>query len=543
MPPDLASAARRLDGRPYPAYRDLAGSWDLGAVELSIDRVQGDPFAAPSRLSVRIHTRIPVAWLADRHARRAAEDWLLRRFGSRLAGTKRGSGRSGALGCYRPGPEICERSAVRLDRDGTATVRFTAGLPARGRRILGHQAAELLTLDVARAAKRLEVGDDAGLRAQIDSVLRQRTLRAALKPNGLVAFLEDGSVLPRADGVSQAPLPGAVPFVSPASLRVTLDTPWGGVVGMGIPSGVTVLTGGGFHGKSTVLAALARGHLDHVPGDGREGVVTTPDTVKIRAEDGRAVHAVDISDFLGDLPGGRTTRPFTTTDASGSTSQAASIVEARESGADLLLVDEDTSATNLLVRDPRMAALIPADREPITPFVTRVRQLAEAGISTVIVVGGVADYLGVADRVVAMANWLPTDVTTAARALVPEGPEPPGPLGPPSPRVPAPRRIERVRARDTRAVELDKEEVVLTAVEQVLDGAHAATIGQAVRFLLALADGARPLPVLLDAVEAILDDEGVEALSPWSPPGGTLVRPRRHEITAALSRFRSARLS
>ncbi|MCA9570452.1 MAG: ABC-ATPase domain-containing protein, partial [Myxococcales bacterium] len=358
---DLASVARGLEGRPYPAYRALEGSWSLGDIELSVDHVQGDPFAAPSRLSLVVPTGIPTHWLATRTLREAAEDFLLRRFGASLAGERRGSGRSGELGVYRPGPEICERSAVRIDRAGRATVRFTAGLPARGRRILGREAADLLTGDVPAAAGALRVGEHTGLRAHLDSVVRQRALRDALKGAGLVAFIADGSVLPRASGVSQDPLPGAVPFESPPSLRTTLDTPFGPVLGMGVPAGVTVLTGGGFHGKSTVLQALQRGHFDHVPGDGREGVVTTPHAVKVRAEDGRAVRDVDIGDFLGDLPGGRTTSPFRTDDASGSTSQAAAMVEAIETGAKVLLLDEDTSATNLLVRDARMAALIPDD--------------------------------------------------------------------------------------------------------------------------------------------------------------------------------------
>ncbi|MCB9673638.1 MAG: ABC-ATPase domain-containing protein [Alphaproteobacteria bacterium] len=541
----LASILARLDGRPYPAYRDLEGEWSLGETVLHVDHVQGDPFAAPSRVRVVRETGIPSAWLDDPVARCAAEDWLLRRFGDGLEGASRGSGRSGALGVYRPGPEVCERSVVRLDPSGRVTVRFTAGLPARGRRILGRQAEAMLCDDVPDAARRLVVGADPTLEAHITSVRRQRALRDALVPAGLIAFVEDGSVLPRASGVDRGPLVGAVPFESPASLRVTLHTPFGSAVGMGIPAGVTVVTGGGFHGKSTVLAALQEGHLDHVPGDGREGVVALPDTVKVRAEDGRAVRGVDISAFLGDLPGGRSTTWFDTDDASGSTSQAAAMVEAIETGAKVLLLDEDTSATNLLVRDARMAALIPDDREPITPFVRRVRQLhAERGVSTVFVIGGVGDYLAAADVVIAMTEWRPSDVTARARELAPERPVPPGPLPSPAPRCPRADGLEgRVRARDTRAVSLDREEIDLTAVEQVLDAAHSATLGHALRFLGGLADGRRSVPQLLDALDAILDDEGIEALSPFREPPGTLVRPRRHEIAAALNRFRGLRLA
>lgn len=539
---DLQATCRSIDGRPYPAYRDLRGRWDVDELVVCIDRVQGDPFASPSRLTVELQTDIPGRLLVDRDHREAVEDALLRAFAQGLNGSRRGSGKSGQLGVYRPGPEVCERSAVRIDADGWVRVRFTAGLPAKGRRVLGRAAAEMLTQDVPRAARRLlDLAPDV-LEAHVHSVLRQRALRRSLRERGLVGFIGNGSVLPRASGVSTRPLPDAVPFESPPSLAVTLTTPYGDVTGMGIAKGVTVLTGGGFHGKSTVLQALQTGHLDHIPGDGRETVVSSPHAVKIRAEDGRPVHAVDISPFLGSLPGGRTTTPFVTRDASGSTSQAASILEAIEAGADLLLVDEDTSATNLLVRDPRMAALIPADREPITPFLVRVRQLAEQGISTVLVVGGVADYLGVADQVVTMTDWRPSDVTEAAHALVPERPAPPGPFTRGAPRTPRRHDLDRVRARDTRAVSIDKVEIDLTAVEQVLDGPHAATLGHALRFLLDLADGRRPLPMLLDAFEAIVDDEGIEAVSTWSSPEGTLVRPRRHELAATLNRYRNLQL-
>ena len=396
----LKRLLERIDGRSYPAYRDVRGTWQIEDLTLIIDHVQGDPFAAPSRLRLRVQTGIRREVSTDRDAKEAAEDWLLRRFGANLVGRSRGSGRSGRLDVYRPGPEILERSGVRLGLNGVAEVRFTAGLPAQGRRVLGQQAWYLLTDDVAAAASHLIVADDnaEALDAHVASVQAQRAFRRQLHGRGLAAFIADGSVLPRRSGVDQRPLQDAVPFRSPPSLRIELDTDAGPVAGMGIPHGVVLITGGGFHGKSTVLAALQRGHLDHIPGDGRERVVADLDTVKIRAEDGRRVEQVDISGFLRDLPGGRSTAPFSSDDASGSTSQAAAIVEAAEAGAKVLLLDEDTSATNLLVRDARMRALIPREREPITPFVERVREVRDSwGVSTVMVVGGVGDYLAVAD--------------------------------------------------------------------------------------------------------------------------------------------------
>lgn len=528
----------RIDGRPYPAYRDLRGSWALpGGLELVVDHVQGDPFASPSK----VRLRVPLDLAHTGIDRRAAEDWLLRRFGDRLTSRSRGSGRSGALGIYRPGPEITERTAARLGPRGVE-LRMTVGLPARGRRILGRQAWELLCEDLPDAARALD--DLTGLDAHLESVRDQQALRDQLAERGLVAFVADGSVLPRRSGIDQRPLAEAVPFEAPETMAVTLTTPHAGEVrGWGVRAGVTLITGGGFHGKSTVLAALQRGHLDHVPGDGRERVVALPSVVKVRAEDGRRIEKVDISAFLGELPGGRSTAPFSTEDASGSTSQAAALVEAIEAGAGLVLLDEDTSATNLLVRDERMRALIPREREPITPLVERVRQLhAEWGVSTVMVVGGVGDFLAVADTVLGMADYQAQDWTERARALAGPAPTSPGPLPRPSPRAVLARGLEpgKIRAWDERRLRYGDTELELGAVEQVLDAAHAGTLGQALRFLHdELVDDQRTLPQLLDALDAILRDEGLEVLSPRDHPDGRLLFPRRQEVAAALDRLRT----
>ena len=543
--PRLESRLQSIDGRPYPAYRDLKGRWRLGELDLAVDHVQGDPYAAPSRLRIFAPTGIDTATCTDPDRREAAEDWLLRRVGHGLRDERRGSGRSGELTVYRPGPEILARSSLRLHADGSAEVRLQAGLPARGRRILGDQAAALLLEDLPALARLLQPGRFSDhLQAHIASVLRQRALRRQLRQRGLVAFVADGAVLARASGVDRQPLAGALPFSSPPELRVRLETDQGPVTGMGIPTGVTLIVGGGFHGKSTLLQALQWGHLDHRPGDGREGVVSDPDTVKVKAEEGRRVEKVDISAFLMDLPGGRDTAPFSTDDASGSTSQAAAIAEAVESGARVLLLDEDSSATNLLVRDARMRQLIAPDKEPITPLVERVRQLhRERDISLVMVVGGVGDYLAVADTVIAMESWEPRVVTDQAHAIAGPAPQPPGPLPGPSPRLLDPRSLEptgrgKVRARSDRGVSYGGEEVDLLAVEQVLDAAHAATLGHALRVLSELSDPT-PVPRALDKLEAILAAEGLDALSPHREPVGDIIQPRRHELAAALNRLRT----
>lgn len=547
----LEALLRRIDGGPYNRLHALKGAWRVGAVVVEVDHVQGDPFAAPSAVRVTTPTGIDPACCAHPGDRVAAEDWLLRRFGDGLQGPRVGSGRSGELAVYRPGPEITRRSAVRLLADGRVEVRMGVGLPAQGRRVLGEAAYRLLARTVPAAAARLQgVGGDAGLAAQVRSVRRQAALRAQLEGRGLVAFVADGSVLPRSSGIDPRPLAGAVPFEAPDALAVTLDSPTGPVRGLGVGQGVTLITGGGFHGKSTLLMALQHGHLDHVPGDGRDGVVSLPDTVKVRAEDGRSVAAVDVSAFLSGLPGGTLTRPFSTRDASGSTSQAAAIIEAVEAGARVVLLDEDTSATNLLVRDHRMAALIPPALEPITPLVCRARQLWDtAGVSLVMVVGGVGDFLAVADRVIGMQSWRAVDLTAAARQVAGPAPVPPGAWPQPPARVPEPQGLAptgrgRVRARDADRVEMGHDLLDLAAVEQVIDRAHAATLGHALRVLVSAGcvDGTASVPEALDAFEGLLERCGLDALSPFERPVGDLVWPRRHEVAAALNRHRALRM-
>lgn len=546
----LEELCRHIDGRPYPAWKELLGEWRLDDdLLLLVDHVQGDPYAAPSRVRLRLPGGLPPELLSDEAGRVAVADWLLRSFGRLLRRLSDRRGASGPAGfsIYRPGPEVVARSAVRVDARGTVEARFEASLPARGRRVLGRQGLGMLLSDLPKAAEALRVGGEppAELSAHVASVRRQRQLRDQLEARGLVAFLADGSVLPRDSGVSTGPLAQAVPLQAPDSLRVELQTDQGPVAGLGIPRGITVVTGGGFHGKSTLLQALQWGHLDHVPGDGREAVVCLPDAVKVRAEDGRSVQSVDISAFLSELPGGRDTRAFSTADASGSTSQAAAVVEAVEAGARLLLLDEDTSATNLLVRDARMRQLVPREREPITPLVERMRQLRDDwGVSVVIVVGGVGDFLAVADTVVGMDAWRPVDLTEAAHRVGGAAPTPPGPLPPVRARTLRPGCLaperHRVRARSRRQLDHGGEEIDLVAVEQVLDAAHARSLGQALRVLDRLhGEGPATVPALLDRLDALLRDGGPEVLSPWDAPPGDLVAPRRHEVAAALNRLRT----
>lgn len=561
---DLLATLNRIDGRGYRAYKDIRGSYQAEGFVLHVDHVQGDPFADPSRVRVVVppETSELPAWCRSSPSRRVSTaDFLNREFADALHQFSRpsGSGKGGELRILRPGQEVLERTSLVVREDGTVEARFQLGLPAAGRRVLGRAAARLLEEDVGDAvhdALRFSALDPAALRHHLEVVEDAQALRALLPERGLVAFVAEGAILPRASGTSDQPLgTGAVPFQAPPELRVTLEAPHAGAVpGLGVPRGVTLVVGGGFHGKSTLLRSLERGVYDHVPGDGREQVVTHPDAVKVRAEDGRAVTGTDIRNFVDRLPGGQSTHGFTTRNASGSTSQAAALVEALEAGARVLLMDEDTSATNLLIRDARMQALVPEALEPITPYLDRARHLADVqGVSTILVCGGSGDYFDVADQVLAMESYLPRCRTTEARevaAALPSRREPsPTPWVPPVSRVPDPRSLDPARGRRPRSIKTPSalrllygtEEVSLQGLEQLVEVAQ----GRAIAHVLASArgvelDGRASLPEVLDRVMARLGAEGLESSTPYLV--GTLSGFRRYELAAFLNRIRSLRV-
>jgi len=592
---DLERLLEQLDGRGYKAYREIEGAWQFPEFTLHVDRVQSDPFAAPSKLRVRVP--LDVLFLAgnlfDGAVRRmACSAWLARAFRAAIEALRpprMGSGKGGQISIDAGGQEILERTAVVFGED-FVEARIEVGLPAAGRRALGREAIRLLVEGLPRLVSRAWIdrsdADEAALRHFVDCVENQECVRATLADRGLVAFVGDGAILPRASGASELPMePGhALPFSSPEAFRVEIEVPradagmpgriWRG---MGVPRGVVLLVGGGYHGKSTLLRAIERAVVPHGPGDGRETVVSDPRLVKVRAEDGRAVTGVDIQAFIDHLPrppgeaAARDTRCFSTDDASGSTSQAANIAEALEVGATGLLLDEDTSATNFMVRDARMQALVHPEDEPITPFLDRVRALWEDfGISSLIVMGGSGDYFEVADAVVELHAYQPRDATARAREIAATSPaerrsEPRTPLRAPIPRIPDPASFDPRRgAREVKVSARGRDEILfgrttidLRTVEQLFDPSQTRAIAGAmllVKSLLgkeqALADrsergGPPTLAGILDAVEALLDERGLDILDPFHRPErhpGALARPRRFELAAAINRMRGLRV-
>ena len=557
-----------MDHRGYPAYKDLRGEWSFGSYVLGIDHVQGDPFAAPSRLSIRVagaRAAFPSAYYQEKVCRIALQDAINRIFlreTDRYSFKARGSGKSGLLSVSRPGQEVLERSAVTIDpKDGSLLVRFACGFPANGRSINAGELDRIL-FDFLPACVQASLFykslSSAAVRAVIDLAQDQQAIRDQLDAMGLCAFVADGSILPRASGVSEKPMQNAVPFVSPASLQVALTLPHKGrITGLGIRKGITLIVGGGYHGKSTLLKALERGVYNHIAGDGREYVITDDSAFKVRSEDGRSIKNTDISMFINNLPNGKNTRSFYTEDASGSTSQAANVIEAIESGTRVFLIDEDTCATNFMVRDELMQRVVCRQEEPITPFVERARFLYEkCGISSVLVAGSSGSYFYIADTIIQMDRYRPKDITAAAReeAISYAGGASPvaelsDPVLPSFRRTPtfnsSLRREDRVKtkSRGVDNIQLGREGIDLRGLEQIVDPEQTAALS----YILArsernLLDGRKTLREIVEEICLLLEKEGLAGLSDSSYLPADLAVPRRQEIFGCFDRYRGLKI-
>lgn len=558
---DLRQLLERIDHRGYPAYKDTKGAYQFGKYILCIDHVQGDPFASPSKLHVQVPGRtagIPSGFYDSKCKKTAVCDRLLRNFAKQIeqySFQAHGSGKSGIIQVTRCGQEVLERTACEIEeKTGDVIVRFEVGFPARGRTIQAGELVKILyrflpvCVEKALYYKNL---DQKALREATELAVDQEYIRGRLEQEDLVAFIADGSVLPRESGISERPMKGAVPFVSPQSMQVTMTLPYKGkITGMGIRRGITLIVGGGYHGKSTLLKALERGVYPHIAGDGREYVITGAAAVKIRAEDGRSIRHTDISMFIKDLPNGKDTGAFDTEDASGSTSQAANVVEAMEAGASTFLIDEDTSATNFMVRDELMQQVIHRDKEPITPFIERVQELCETyGISTVLVAGSSGAYFQIADQIIQMDQYVPKEITELAKKAAAGYPA----LKFPEKRPEKPSFDRKIRknvgirqkgrvklktiGRD--AVMIGHETIDLRYVEQLVDGEQLNTLGQVVRYLEEeVFDGKKTLKQAIQQAREVLEKKGLAGICEGNTVPGNLAMPRVQEIFACMNRYR-----
>ncbi len=571
---DLRTALRAIDHKGYPAYKSLAGSYQFTEFCLCIDHVQGDPFAAPSSLRVEVLHKtagFPGEYYRRDCSRIALADFLTRQFAAKMEDYNfkaKGSGKSGLISTARCGQEVLERSACEIS-DTKITVRFHVGFPAFGRTINAGELEKILFDFLPRCVedsffyRRLEAKK---VEAAVFLAEDQEALREILKKEKLAAFVANGAILPRKSGVSDVPMKDSVPFSSPATMERSFSLPHRGKIsGMAIPQGITLIVGGGYHGKSTLLEALQNGVYNHIAGDGREYVVTDNTAVKLRAEDGRSVRNVDISLFINDLPNKKDTSAFSTPDASGSTSQAAGVIENMEAGSKLFLIDEDTSATNFMVRDDFMQQVISREKEPITPFLERVRDLYEKeGISTILVAGSSGAFFYVADTILQMDCYHPVDITASVKKLCAQRPAPRTTA--PDFKTPADKRLlppykqrkkggkdyygrerkgnenshERMKiktfGRDS--FSLDKETIDLRYVEQIADAEQTTALAYLLRYALEQEmDGKRTPRQTVRHLFELLEEKG------WEPFCGTyipcgLAKPRTQEMFACLNRFR-----
>ncbi len=561
---DLRDLLNRIDHRGYPAYKDTKGSWQFDGYVLSIDHVQGDPFAAPSKVSVHVPGKLaafPTELYDEKYKRIALQDYLIRQFSKQVQAftfKAKGSGKSGLISVSHCGQEILERTACEIDKNGMVIVRMEIGFPANGRTINSRELCKILfdflpgcvkkslyyrSLDTKAVQRNKELSED------------QQFIRQELSRMNLAAFVANDSILPRESGVSERPMKEAVPFLSPKSMEITLNLPYrGNISGMGIPQGITLVVGGGYHGKSTLLKALELGVYNHIAGDGREYVITDNTAMKIRAEDGRSIKQVDISMFINNLPNKKDTLHFCTEDASGSTSQAANVVEAMEMGANLLLIDEDTSATNFMIRDELMQRVVNRESEPITPFIDRVEELSEKrGISTILVAGSSGSYFHKADCIIQMDHYLPRDITEFAKKEATAFPLPEEPVSPASEpsyqRIVKPdgafRKNDRIKLKTQGkdSIIINRDTIDLRYVEQLTDTEQLGTLGQLMKYAqLHLFDGKRTLGDIAEELGKILDTKGLPAICGGSYVPGGYALPRKQEIYACLNRYRQLRM-
>lgn len=562
---ELDKLLKSINKKSYPAYKSLKGDYQFEGYILDICHVQGDPFAAPSKLSVcvkKAQAGFPEEYYSTGYRKTALADYLARQFGravQKYSFQAEGSGKSGLLNVSRCGQEVLERTAVEID-NGNILVRFEAGFPAFGRTINAEGLRKILfnyLPEIVNQSLYYKNLNHAKVKSIIELSEDQHVLREEIQKRHLIAFVANGSVLPRESGISQKPMANAVVFKSPESMEVEIELPYKGrIKGMGIPEGITLVVGGGYHGKSTLLKALEQGIYQHIAGDGREYVATSETAAKIRAEDGRAVSHVDISPFINNLPNEKDTVDFSTEDASGSTSQAANVAEAVCAGAKVLLIDEDTCATNFMVRDALMQEVVSGEHEPITPFTMQAREMYEKyGISVILVAGSSGSYFHIADKVIQMDNYHAYDITDKVQQVLKgrenqyqehmDAPVSAGVLFNGSRRMLETRKADRkkgqikIKQSGKDSFSIGKETVDLKYVEQLIDYEQVTTLSYCLKALIEQMETRKTDAVsTVDRLWAQIQAKGLKSLCPGSYLPVSMAQVRRQDIFACLDRYR-----
>jgi predicted ABC-class ATPase len=553
-----------LDGKDYGAFQALIETYDYEQFTLIIDQIPKDPYAPPHTGIYRVQfplseTKIDGEMIDSKIGEIACRDFYARQFfynSNKIAGKRRGTGYSGIITINEPEQTILARSSVVIN-ENILEIRCFVGLPASGRNIKAELAVKMLLdelPEIVRLSLHQDYTDRNQLLTHIHTAIDAEFLREKLPDMGLVAFVADGAILPRESGISDRAMNrgSVIPFKSPESLKTEVHLPYAGkTTGMGIPEGITLLVGGGYHGKSTLLQAIEMGVYDHIAGDGREQCASLAVTVKVRAYSGRHVVKTDISPFIRNLPFREDTSAFTTENASGSTSQAANIVEAMEVGAKVILMDEDTCATNFMTRDMYMQKLVKKSDEPITSYIDKVRQLyVEKKISTILALGGVGDYFEVADNVIQMIKFNPEDVSAQARDIIRKYPtkrvkeDLEYPIQPKA-RIPVPESVDpmsehrkwRLFTTEVNTLHFGRNKIDLTDLEQLIELSQTKAIGFSMLYARKYMDGKRTLNQVIDLVMTDLEENGLDILS--EKVSGHYAQFRSFELAFALNRMRS----
>ena len=558
----LKQLLRNINKKSYPLYKELKGSYQFSTFILNIEHVQGDPFAAPSRVSVEVDEKsaaFPEKLYNTKHKRIAVQDFLLRKMGreiNRFSFSAKGSGKSGLITISRCGQEILERTAFRI-KDGKLRAGFEIGFPANGRTINSGELEKIFFDYVPKIVDRCMFFKNID-KKELDEVVElaedQYALREEIRRKHLTAFVADGSVLPRESGISTKPKKDAKVFHSPKSMLVEISLPNRGMIrGMGIPEGITLIVGGGYHGKSTLLKALEQGIYDHIKGDGREYVVTEASAVKIRSEDGRKISHIDISTFINNLPDQKDTVDFSTDNASGSTSQAANVVEAVEAGTKTLLIDEDTCATNFMVRDELMQMVIAKESEPITPFIDRAQGLFKAqGISTIIVAGSSGSYFKIADHIIQMDRYEAVDITDKVKNILNSSNANNDQIAfekitfNRNKRMLKSRKLDRkydqvkIKTYGKDGFSIGKESVDLKYVEQLVDGEQVMTLAYCLKMILDKTEQKEQnIDELIEKLWNQIETKGMESLINHKNIPVSMAFIRKQDIFACIDRFRA----
>ena len=558
----LEEILHNINRKSYPLYKGLKGSYQFSTFILNIEHVQGDPFAAPSRVSIDVkeeEAAFPKELYDKKYKRTAIQDFLLREMSREIGKysfSAKGSGKSGLISISRCGQEVLERTAFQI-KEGRITARFEIGFPANGRTINAGELIKILFDYLPKIVDQSMFYKNVNKKELNEAVFLaedQYVIRQELKKRNLVAFVANGSILPRESGVSTKPKKDAKVFHSPESMEVEIVVPHRGCIrGMGISSGITLIVGGGYHGKSTLLKALELGIYDHIKGDGREYVITEASAMKIRSEDGREISHIDISKFINNLPDRKDTCDFSTENASGSTSQAANVVEAIEAGSKVLLVDEDTCATNFMVRDQLMQMVISKEYEPITPFIDRVRDLYEKqGISTVIVAGSSGTYFRIADHIIQMDQYDAIDITEKVKDLLKSLDIEPNNIGYEDIEETGCVRKLKSRPLDKKhdqvkikifgkdGFSIGKENVDLKFVEQIVDTEQTAALAYCLKYILEKTEkNEQDINGLMKNLWNQMEEKGFEVLCGERRIPMQMAYVRKQDIFSCINRFRA----